>query len=325
MPAPCRRTSLVASILFAPVALLSQPCVLHAQDPDPATICTAKFLVQSATVAGVLFQTFSDPVERESCLRVSQGSKTLLQSMMGNEDAYTLGQKADGSDTPAISPDTDITGRGHSEVIVSEWTGGAHCCLTDYVYQVTPAFRRVATLEGADDDESHFGHLNATGRWYFFTTDWTFAYWYGSFAGSPVKEVVLQFIDDPSGGHYHLALDKMRRPAPSADEWAKIQQAVREDIAKIQQGYVSDIRGSLWQSVLYLIYTGQSDLAWKLIDEAGLAAQSGHNPTLSDFCGTLKTSPYWPDLRPSIAHMPKACSEAKPSRNNDAAYGLTTP
>lgn len=326
MPAQRRRVSLVASIVLALAALF--PHLLHAQDPvtNPREICKAKFLAQSAKIAGVLFQTFTSTAAGESCLRVSQDGKTLLLRTADNDSEYTLGQKPDaGAHIPAIPPGTDITGRGHPEVIVSEWTGGAHCCLYDYVYQVTPRFRLVATLAGADDDESHFGQLDSTGRWYFFTADWTFAYWYGSFAGSPVKEVVLQFIDDPSGGHYHLALDKVRRPAPSAEEWEKIQQAVRDDIAKIQQGYVSDIRSSLWQSVLYLIYTGQSDLAWKLIDEAGPVAPSGNNPTLSDFCGTLKTSPYWPDLHPSIAHMPKTCRDAKPSRNHDAAYGLTTP
>ena len=313
MPAQHRRASLVASILLALAALFSQPHLLHAQDPDPATICIQRFLDQSASIAGVHFQTFSNAAAGESCLRVSQDGKTLYQSTGDNDRVYTLGQKADEQGIPVIPPGTDITGRGYSEVIVSEWTGGAHCCLNDYVFQVTPTFRLIDTLQAGDEDLAHFAHLDSTGRWYFFTQDWTFAYWHGSFAGSPQHEVILQFVEDASGGHYHLALDKMRRPAPSAVEWAQLQRAIREDIATKQSRDVSAFRNSLWQPVLDLLYTGHSDLAWKLIDEAGPEAQSGSAPSLSDFCSTLKESRYWPDLRRSIAHMPKACA-ATPSR-----------
>jgi hypothetical protein len=68
----------------------------------------------------------------------------------------------------------------------------------------------------------------------------------------------------------------------------------------------------LWNTVLDLIYTGHSDLAWKFINEAGPKAQPGTNATLADFCSVLKVSPYWPDLEPTVKDMPSACANAKP-------------
>lgn len=70
----------------------------------------------------------------------------------------------------------------------------------------------------------------------------------------------------------------------------------------------------LWQEILDLLYTGHSDLAWKFLAEVGRKAQQNPYPDLADFCSTLKTSPYWSELEPTLKDVPKQCAAAEPSR-----------
>ena len=212
---------------------------------------------------------------------------------------------------PAIVDGTDITGRGHPDMIVAYWTGGAHCCLLHYVFELESTFRLLATLDAEDDDMAHFAQLDGDNRDYYLAADWTFAYWPGSFAGSPSHSVVLRYEDDHRGGGFHLALDKMKRDPPTSVQWYEAMGAVNGALQEdAMQGEV--LAATLWNTVLDLIYIGHSDLAWRFINEAGPKAQQGTNVTLADFCSVLKASPYWPDLEPTVKDMPSACAHAKP-------------
>jgi hypothetical protein len=64
--------------------------------------------------------------------------------------------------------------------------------------------------------------------------------------------------------------------------------------------------------MLDLIYTGHSDLGWKLFDGAWPAQRAGKDKFLGDFCTQLRTSPYWADLKKGIPSAPPACSVAGP-------------
>jgi len=79
-------------------------------------------------------------------------------------------------------------------------------------------------------------------------------------------------------------------------------------VAVVSKGDADSIGQTLWQDVLDLIYTGHSDLAWKLANAAGPKAQQKPFPALSDFCSLLRQSPYWPDLQPTLKDTPPACS-----------------
>jgi hypothetical protein len=196
-------------------------------------------------------------------------------------------------------------------MVVTEWTGGAHCCLSAYVFELEPAFRLVARLDAEDDDLSHFEDIDGDGRFYYRTADWTFAYWPQSFAGSPSVPVLLRFVDDDRGGSYHLALDRMKQPALTGTAW-------RNKVADVR-GWFDDPTwafsgGGLWQSMLELIYSGNSSEAWKLADEGWPAKVKGKAGWLRDFCGLLKTSSYFRDLDRPLDGAPTACATARPPR-----------
>src|SRR5580658_4065541 len=118
---------------------------------------------------------------------------------------------------------------------------------------------------------------------YYFADDWNFAYWNTSFANSPAPPVILRFVDDPKARGYHLALDKMTRPAPNRADWAKA--SVEATQALVDDSPFSVVTGSwLLGNMLELIYTGHSSVAWKFFEEPWPPRRAGQDKFLADFC-----------------------------------------
>lgn len=304
----CALILTIGFVAFAITATYAGPA--HAQDPvaHPSEICTGHYLTDSALVSGVLFQTFENIAKEQECIRATTNGKVIFQRTDDGYGPYTLGQKADKHESILAIPNgTDLTGRGQPNMLVSAWSGGAHCCRTDYIFELRPRFRLLATINARDADLSHFTKLDNTGRYYYISADYIFAYWYGSFAGSPVEPVILEYRNDEHAGGFHLALNKMRQPVPTEQEWAKALETVRNDI----NGDTLNIRTDLWSEVLHLLYTGHPDLAWKFVEQAGPKGQADPAPDLEAFCSTLKASDYWRDLAPTLINMPAACRNAK--------------
>jgi len=306
---PRFRATLPSAILVA----ASLPLCAQSTVGKPATACTPAHQADSANVGQFLFQTFMR--DDGACLRVLQSRKVVFRRTEDGGATFTLGQQADlAENIPAIRNGTDVTGRGHADMIVSFFTGGAHCCTQHLVFELEPAFHLLATLNDAHDDLAHFERIGSDPSYYYITADWTFAYWPSCFACSPSAEVILRFVDSPNGGGFHLAFDKMQTPAPSAAEWDRLLNAARKTVNK---GSVTGIGTDVWRPVLNFLYTGHSDLAWKFLDELGPKAQQSRFPDLEDFCSLLKQSPYWPDLKPTLRDVPPACSKAERELSGD--------
>ena len=295
---------LMSTLIFAPVRAQSLA-------PDPAGTCAAKNRFGAATIDHLTFVSYSG--NARGCLQVISGGKVVFRRTVDNFENFTFGQPADGErNFPAVANGTDVTGRGHPDMIVSLFTGGAHCCTSHFVFELEPALRLPAELDDAHDDLAHFERDAKDHRYNYITADWTFAYWPTCFACSPSEVVTLRWADDAKGGGFHLALDKMQRPAPSTAVWNRDLAAARKVVS---QGDADGIGRTLWQTVLDLIYIGHSDLAWKFVGELGPKAQQAPLPSLADFCRLLKHSPYWPDLAPTLKDPPPACAAAGSATN----------
>lgn len=152
---------------------------------DPRAACARDHLKESAKADQFIFNSYKSE-DDGSCLQVLQNSKVIFRRTVDSPQGFTIGQPADKeSKVPAIANGTDITGRGHPDMIVSFYTGGAHCCLFDYVFELEPEFKLLATLDAEDSWPAYFVDLNGDDHYYYVAQDWTFAYWYGSFAGHP--------------------------------------------------------------------------------------------------------------------------------------------
>jgi hypothetical protein len=304
-----RRTRLLCAALVCLVAR----SLASAQAPasNPSKPCAAAGLVDSARVDQYVFRTYES--EDGTCLEVLRAGKVVFRRAGDGVERYTLGQPGDAeNDIPAIPNGADVTGRGRPDMVVSSWSGGAHCCFAHMVFELEPAFQLLATLNDADDDQAHFARLGADKHYYYFTADWTFGYWPSCFACSPSAPVILRFVDDGhGGGGFHLALDKMQKQPPTPAEWSKELHAAQ---LSASQGNITSIGVTLWSPVLNWLYDGHSDLAWKFVDEAGPKAQQKPLPALADFCRLLKQSAYWPDLAPWLRDAPPACLNPAPQK-----------
>lgn len=276
---------------------------------DFKAACTSSHQNDIVKVDGFIFKTYES--DDGSCLEVLSNGKVIFRRTIDSPHGFALGQPTDPQfATPLVANGTDVTGRGQPNMIVSAFTGGAHCCMYHLVFELAPAFRLLAILSDRDDDLAHFELDPRDGHYYYHTAEWTFAYWPSCFECSPSTLVILHFVEGQNGGAYHLALDKMVTPEPSRDEWEK---RIGEVNQTVSDGDVANIGHDLWGFALELLYSGHSDLAWKFVKEAGPEAQEGHFPTLADFCSILKVSPYWPDLQPTLRDTPSDCAGAKPT------------
>lgn len=281
---------------------------------NPHEACSKSHLKSITEIDGYVFRNYANKDDGTACVQVVHEGKVIFRRTNDNDGWFQIGQPANKRDkVPAIPNGTDITGRGHPDMIVAAFSGGAHCCLSHYVFELEPQFKLLAHLDAEDTWPAYFDDLDHDGHYYYIAEDWTFAYWLGSFAGSPNHQVILRWQDSDNGGAFHLAMDKMRRPPPTKQEWEDALGQVRGLLDPLTYGF--DV--PLWNEVMDLIYTGHPDLAWKFLDELPrIATHRPAGPDLEEFCITLKESPYWPDLEPTMKEMPPDCAKAKPGRKD---------
>ncbi len=192
-------------------------------------------------------------------------------------------------DNSLIAMGRNITGNGIPNLVLSEWSGGAHCCMLFHIFELGKTFRKIATLDAAHGDLAHFADLDGDGKLEFVANDWTFAYWHTSFAGSPAPTIILRY----QHGSYRLATDLMRKPAPSADELdGQIKRIRSEESWKNDEPPVA-----MWELMLNLIYTGHAELAWQSLDRAWPPKVAGKGKFLRDFRHQLGKSPYWEEIK----------------------------
>lgn len=190
----------------------------------------------------------------------------------------------------ALAVGADITGNGIPNLILEEYSGGAHCCLTYYIFELDPqdGLRPIATIYGWHSGV-RFEDLDGDGRVECILNDWTFEYWNTDYASSPAPEVILQF----RGGRYVLAAEWMFKPPPDESAFAALVAEVR---GKERWSYGS-APVAYWSSMLDLIYTGHTSLAWEFADAAWSTDETEKEAFLREFRAQLAESPYWPDVQ----------------------------
>jgi len=175
------------------------------------------------------------------------------------------------------------------------------------ILELGKQFSEVAEIRADHSAGAHFEDLRHDGKYEFVAEDWAFAYWHASFAYSPVPAVVL--MPDEKGVLnyylYHLALDLMERPAPTATEFDSLVNKVKQ----ASDWHEGGVPPELWGEMLDLIYTGHPPLAWKLLDQSWPEEKPGKNGFIGAFCDRLGQSRYWADLSTllSDSHAPPDC------------------
>jgi hypothetical protein len=206
----------------------------------------------------------------------------------------------------SIPVGTDITGAGKPNALVAEWSGGAHCCFTLHIFELGEEFEEIASIEAGHSDGASVSDLNHDGFYEFDGYDWAFAYWRTSFMSSPAPHIVLKYRE----GRFRLAFDLMKTPNPSLREFAELVEGVRSDDEWHSKPTQADcemdcgVPVSLWDNMLNLMFTGHTDLAWRLLEGSWPSKQEGKPVFVEEFCKQLSSSLYWADLKAAIGSCP---------------------
>jgi hypothetical protein len=223
--------------------------------------------------------------ETLQAFEILKGGRRIFSRVDDHGLRYNIGcVNDDDTGNLEIRPGKDITGAGKPNLVMSDWTGGAHCCFTYYIFELNDHVREVGRINAEDGDICRFQE-ERDGKVDFLIYDWAFAYWKTSFFASPAPQIIMRY--QPGG--YKVATDLMVKPAPSRDGFAQLVEKGR----RIPRNDDGSPTSEFWGIMLDLIYSGHADLAWKFCDESWPGSASAKEQFLRSFRSQLSKSPYW--------------------------------
>ncbi|HEY3643965.1 MAG TPA: hypothetical protein VGM16_01390 [Gammaproteobacteria bacterium] len=182
----------------------------------------------------------------------------------------------------------DFTGEGVPELLISESSGGAHCCYTFHLFRLGPQFSHIQDIPLLDDDEAAFVRRPGVKGLVLAAADYSaFANFPKGFAGSPAGRVFLSFQD----GRFKPDAGLMKSNAPADAEIAKC-----ASLFKPSRDWKEGQPSGLWYYATDLIYTGNADAAWKFLDAAWGGSATDKKQYLDDYRRRFMKSAYHPEL-----------------------------
>ncbi len=193
------------------------------------------------------------------------------------------------SDEPAdIFSGSDITGNGRTNLVISNWTGGAHCCHFLYIFELGQSFKKLVSVEALSSsirlvDLDHDGYPEI--EFWDGAIDEQFA----CYACSPGGRVVLKFWKD----HYEVATHLMKKPTPTPKKMKRLKQDL---VRSFKEAETPDLPYPFLKALMDLSYSGHFKLALQLADETWPAEKPGLAKFKSEFSQALKISRYWKEF-----------------------------
>ncbi len=201
----------------------------------------------------------------------------------------------------------DLTATGVDSIILSHFSGGAHCCFDFSIYTLGKTAQKIADVDAADFGDifpQDVIDLDNNGTFEIQVLDDVFTYWKVSFAESPAPLVVWEY----QNGRYRPSAKLMKKAW--TDKKALWQQAAELNAAlkvlqtkgfDIQQWRTFDLISSddkhtlppaLWEVMADLLYAGNTELAVAFLDKAWYQGLKGKSLFLKEFKKQLLSSQY---------------------------------
>ena len=229
-----------------------------------------------------------------ACFEILHSGKQVF-FQVGNK--FEIGNSGNGNITNnLIAMGRSITSDKQPNLVIKDWSGGAHCCYTFFIFQIGAAFKLIGSIDLQNGVGSDFKDLRRDGNLELVMQDWTFQYWNACFAESFAPDVILRYVS----GKYRPDLELMKKPAPTKQTLEKLAGEFKPMFAS--KGVKGDPNNNLqvpprlWGKMLDLIYSGNMDSAWKLCELSWPANNPGKAIFLKVFIKQLQTSPYYKDI-----------------------------
>jgi len=182
----------------------------------------------------------------------------------------------------------DLTGNGVPDLIITKWSGGAHCCNFLTVFELSESgVKKIMTVDGGsyyfkikDLDGDKIPEIEF---W-----DWPIDYLFNSFADSAQGRVVLKFIN----GKYHVASGLMYRRRPSNNKLDKLKDEIRKSFKEMGDR----VPFELLNLMMELSYTGYNELAFKIAEETWPRKRADFKKFKKEFKSALGNSIYWSEF-----------------------------
>lgn len=182
----------------------------------------------------------------------------------------------------------DLNGNGIPDLVISQWTGGAHCCNFLYIYELHPS--GVKKLLSVDGGSFGFGVEDLDGDkipeiefW-----DWPIDYLFNSFANSAQGLVRLKFGE----GKYRVARSLMYKRRPSDRSLALIKRKIKMSF----EGMGDLVPHPLLKLMMELSYTGYKELAMRVAEETWPKDRKDLKKFKAEFKKALLDSIYWSEF-----------------------------
>jgi hypothetical protein len=150
----------------------------------------------------------------------------------------------------------DLTGNGVKNIVIKTYSGGAHCCNITYILELGPKFKLVHKFDTADSAVV-FKKVPGYKGIYAAFGDAAFSYFYGPYAASIFPEIIYYCENDKCIPD----LKAMAKPKFTNKEFDTLVLKVKKDLETENYFNVPAIKPAI-----NLVYNGNADQAWKLID-----------------------------------------------------------
>ncbi len=245
-----------------------------------AVVSDYRFVTEQTVIYedGVEYNDMNPPLRMETTLIIYKGNQEIHRE---EEWRWEIGRHHPKSGT-------DVTGDGSPDVVLTEYSGGAHCCFTYYIFELREPLNRIKLYTG--DGLASFEELDELPGLELVVSDDNFTYWTKGFAGSPFPDIGLRYKD----GDYKPDVDLFWRPALSDAQLNKLVAEVPKDEWELDTDYLPD---EFLSGVTDLIYAGHVDQALQFIELAWPSDKPGQDEFIAElFQCRLRRSQYWPAI-----------------------------
>jgi len=223
------------------------------QPPNNRACEGEKIVDRSISFGDYLILTGSSDEQMCHFIEIQQNKKTVyFEEDYGTH--YTLGKDTIEETNPFLNLESNTT-----QLIFSKWTGGAHCCFSLYIFDLSESFKEIANIEGGNF-HPELKDLNGDSIPEILVTDDILAYVFSSFAWSATGKVVLEYRE----GQYEVEPNYMIKAAPQLNSFSEKIQSWQNEILQFE-GF-DQMPYEFMQSITDLVYSGNTQAALDLIE-----------------------------------------------------------